>query len=373
MSDAFRSSDEFDEQAHQLYNQARYDEAIEVLRDGLAVYPSSVELHVGMGYAFLAREDYAWAKGAFTGALVLEPDHEDALAGLGEVDLRMGDRAAALKAFDRVLTLGFQEDHDLMLQIGRALFREGLLAHAHRFFEWAASAEPECEEAAACMGYASHRLGKDGAAIYWLRRALAIDPTFAEPRIYLANLLYDRGESAAALVHFERTDPEEHFDGLGLFRTVELKRTFYRLPDDDRGLARWYHRINELMTDPDPIEDLLAEIEARQSDGAVKDPTQLELFGTMLTELQHMQRKAGHRPDLHQVATLGGQQFRGTWEEILVQLKAADLAGAGQSMSDFMVGLAVRGKHETGVTIPTTNPEAFIQGAAEAGVLRIVH
>jgi Tfp pilus assembly protein PilF len=373
MSDAFRSSDEFDEQAHQLYNQGRYDEALNVLRDGLAVYPSSVELHIGMGYAYLAREDFAWAKGAFTAALVLEPDHEDGLAGLGEVELRMGARPAALKAFDRILELGFQEDHDLMLQIGRALFREGLLAQAHRFFELAASAEPECEEAAACMGYVSHRLGKDGAAIYWLRRALAIDPTFAEPRIYLANLLYDRGESAAALFHFEGTDPEEHFDELGLFRTIELKRTFYRLADDDSNLAPWYQRVTELMTDPDPVDELLAEIEAIHRDGVVKDPNQLELFGTMLTELQQMQRRPGVRPDLHQVTTLGGHQLRGTWEEILDQLKAADQAAAAQTMSDFMANLAVRGKRETGVTIPTTTAEAFIQGAAEAGVLRIVH
>ncbi|MBM4187918.1 MAG: hypothetical protein FJ206_11490 [Gemmatimonadetes bacterium] len=373
MSEAFRSSDEFDEQAHQLYNQARYDEAIAILRDGLAVYPQSVELHVGLGYAFLAREDYAWAKGAFTAALVIEPDHEDGLAGLGEVELRMGNKVAGLKAFDRLLALGFQEDHDLMLQIGRALFREGHLAQAHRFFELAASAEPECEEAAACMGYVSHRLAKEGAALFWLRRALAIDPTFAEPRIYLANLLYDRGESAAALFHFEGTDPEEHFDELGLFRTVELKRMFYRLADDDRSLAPWYQRVSELMTEADPIEDLLAEIESTYRDGAVKDPNQLELFGTMLTELQQMQRKSGQRPDHHQVTTLGGHQLRGTWEEILLQFKASDQASAHQSLPDFMAQLAIRGKRETGVTIPTTDAEAFIQGAAEAGVLRIVH
>ena len=190
MSEAFRSSDEFDEQAHQLYNQLRYDEALDVLRDGLAVYPGSVELHVGMGYAYLAREDFLWARLAFVEALVLEPDHEDGLVGLGEALLRVGDKGGALNAFNRVLEIGFQEDHDLMLQVGRALFREGLLAHAHRFFELAAGAEPECEEAAACMGYVSHRLAREGAAIYWLRRALAIDPTFAEARIYLANLLY---------------------------------------------------------------------------------------------------------------------------------------------------------------------------------------
>ena len=372
MSDVFRSSDEYDEQAHQLYNQGRYDEALSILKDGLAIYPSSVELHVGAGYAYLAREEYAWSRNAFTEALFLEPDHEDALAGYGEVLLRIGDHKGAIQAFNRVLDLGFSEDHDLMLQIGRALFREGQLVHAHRFFELAASAEPECEEAAACMGYVSHRLGRDGTAMYWLRRALAIDPSFAEPRIYLANLLYDRGETAASLIHFERTEPDEHYDELGLFRTIELKKTFFRLADDDPSLEPWFQRVNELLTEPDQIDELLAEIEAIQSDGSVRDPTQLELFGTMLTELQQMQRRPG-RSDHHQVATLAGQILKGTWDEILMQLKATDRSAVEQSVTEYMEGQALRGKHETGVVIPVTSSEAFIRGSAEAGVLRIIH
>jgi hypothetical protein len=127
------------------------------------------------------------------------------------------------------------------------------------------------------------------------------------------------------------------------------------------------------MTDPDPVDELLAEIESVHNDGKVRDPHQLELFGTMLTELQQMQRRPGVRSDHHQVATLGGHHFRGTWEEILDQLKAADRAGPTQSMTEFMRGLAIRGKHETGVTIPVTDAEAFIAGAAEAGVLRIIN
>ena len=127
------------------------------------------------------------------------------------------------------------------------------------------------------------------------------------------------------------------------------------------------------MFEPDPIDELLAEIEAIQSDGSVRDPNQLELFGTMLTELQQMQRRPGQRADLHQIATLTGQTIKGTWDEILQQLKAADRTGSGQSVTEFMEGQALRGKHETGISIPCTTPEAFIKGAAEAGVLRIVH
>lgn len=371
MSESFRSSDEYDEQAHQLYNQGRYDEALEVLKDGLAVYPSAVELHVGLGYAYLAREEYAWARQGFVQALALEPDHEDALAGFGETLLRVGDREGALRAFAQVLDLGFQEDHDLMLQIGRALFRDGLLAHAYRFFDLATSADPECQEAAACMGYVSHRVGQEPAALFWLRRALELEAGFAEPRIYLANLLYDRGESAAALHHFERTAPEDHFEELGIYRTIELRRTFYRLADDDPSLVPWYHRLSDLIGECDPVDDLLAEIEAVQSDGSVRDPHQLELFGALLSEPLQMQRKP-QRSDQHLVATVWGQTLRGTWAEILEQLKATDRGAQHLTMAEFMQGFARRSKEETGVLVPVTDPQAFIEGGVRAGVLRMI-
>jgi Flp pilus assembly protein TadD len=71
MPTPFLSSEEYDERAHQLYNEARYDEAIDVLREGLTIYPNAVELHVGIGYAQLAREEFAWARSAFEQALTL--------------------------------------------------------------------------------------------------------------------------------------------------------------------------------------------------------------------------------------------------------------------------------------------------------------
>jgi hypothetical protein len=53
-------------------------------------------------------------------------------------------------------------------------------------------------------------------------------------------------------------------------------------------------------------------------------------------------------------------------------MKAADREWAQGSLIDVVASLARRGQTETGVVIPTTNPEAFIRGSAEAGVLRIV-
>ena len=59
MATPFLSSEEYDERAHQLYNEGQYDEALEVLRQGLGIYPTSVELHIGVGYARVAREEFS--------------------------------------------------------------------------------------------------------------------------------------------------------------------------------------------------------------------------------------------------------------------------------------------------------------------------
>jgi tetratricopeptide (TPR) repeat protein len=372
MSEAFLSSDDFDEQAHQLYNEGRYDDALAILRDGITLYPHSIELHVGMAYAYLAREEFAWARRSFEHALSLDPDHEDALAGVGETRLKLGERDRAMPAFDRILELGFDDDHDLMLQVGRALFRESLLGQAVRFFDLAARAHPDSPDAAASMGYALHRLGQDAAALYWLRRALEIDAQYSEARIYLANLLYDRGESEAALHHLRRTTPEEHFDELAIWRHIELKKTEYRLSDGDPELTPWIARLEELAGEPDPVDMLLAEVEAQQPDGSARDPNQLELFGVLLTELHAMQQRPRQHSESHQVTTLAGATFKGTWEEILHQMKAAEQDWAEAPLTDYMASLARRGQTETGVIIPMTGAEEFIRGSAEAGVLRII-
>ena len=73
------------------------------------------------------------------------------------------------------------------------------------------------------------------------------------------------------------------------------------------------------------------------------------------------------------MVTLAGQELRGTWDEILLQMKAADREWtAAGSLSEFMARQAERGRAETGIVIPTTDAEAFIRGSAEAGVVRIV-
>ena len=387
MPTPFLSSEEYDERAHQLYNEGQYDEALDVLKEGLGLYPNSVELHIGVGYAHHAREEYAWARRSFEEALVLDPDHEDALAGLGETLLKFGQDEYAVRNFRRCLELGYQDDVELMLQIGRALFREAstrerreLFTAAQEFFEVAVQQAPDSAEAIACVGYAQHRLGEDDAAVASLRKSLQADNEHMEARIYLANILYDRGDYDASLYHFERSSPEDHWDELGIWRLIELKRAAHKLDEHDPELKPWEDRLTELGGEVDDIDELFLEVDgALASDGDVEVARgQLELFGGLLSSLAG-DRSSQERVDeesvaeTHTVLTREGRHLTGSWEEIVRSLRDTDVeALQDRSMNEFMARVAKRTFRETGVRVPHHDAELFLRASADAGLLRIV-
>ena len=67
-----------------------------------------------------------------------------------------------------------------------------------------------------------------------------------------------------------------------------------------------------------------------------------------------------------------GRIYSGTWEEIVRVMRDENAAYAGRSLSEFMMTEARRGLAITGVEIPTGDPESFLRGSADAGLLRIL-
>jgi len=360
--DRFLSSEEYDEKAHRLYNDGDFDGALEMLREGLSLYPNAVELLVGLGYARLAREEFAWARKSFQQALVVDPTHEDALVGMGEVLLRMGEKTQALACFKEVQDMGFDEDVELMLTMGRALYREGLYSQARDIFSKAVSVRPEVAETVAALAYCLHRLGDEVEASRHLRRALRLDQDLHEARVFLGHLLYDRGDWEAALREFERVSPLDHWDSLAVWRIIELKRALWEMEAGDARLAPWEDRLEELESALDPVDQLLAEIEASalSTDFAeAPDPGQLELF------------MGGGEPDRpRQVRLPDGQLLRGTWIDIVRQMR--DLAGfSHEPITQYMKRLAERWHEQRGVEIPSTDPVSFMRAAIQAGLLTL--
>ena len=352
MATPFLSSEEYDERAHRLYDDGEYDSALETLKEGLRLYPHSVELYVGLGYTRLAREEYAWARQAFERGLVLDPEHEDALVGLGESLLRLGEKRVALRLFRRVLS-GGSEDADLMLTMGRALYREQLYRDAVEVFNRGIQLQNDSAELAAGLGYTLHRIGDEEGALRELRRALRIDATHHEARIYLGHLLYDRGEWAPALREFEVVPVTEHYDALAVARMIELRRALDGQAPDSPELAQYEVRLQELDSDDDPIEALLVELEERVANG--------EEFN------------AGQEEDAppHRVVLIPGTVLSGSWYEIVRQIRDAAGGFSGESVPAFMRRRSEEERLRSGWDLPTASAHDFVFAGARVGLWRI--
>ena len=70
------------------------------------------------------------------------------------------------------------------------------------------------------------------------------------------------GDYEAALYHLDRSTPDDHWDELGIWRLIELKKMVYRLRDGDPELKPWEERLKDLGGELDDIDEMLAEIEA---------------------------------------------------------------------------------------------------------------
>lgn len=346
MANPFLSSEEYDERAHRMYDNGDYEGALETLKEGIQLYPHSVELYVGLGYTRLAREEYAWARQDFERALVLDGDHEDALVGIGEVMLRFGRRHEALAYFEKARETGCSDDLDLLLSMGRALYRERMFEHAREVFVEAVRVHRDSAEALAALGYTLHRLNDETGARRELRSSLELDADLFEARIYLAHLLYDAGDWGAALREFERVPTTEHWDSLAIWRVIELKRAIGAAEPIGADVALWEARLEEIESELDPLDELLAEIETGGGTGTTRSPDAVSTHRVRLTD---------------------GRECIGSYSDIVVQLRDA-CGEPHESVAQFMRRHAAEVRVRSGVVLPDEDPENFILTGARAGL-----
>jgi Flp pilus assembly protein TadD len=361
MANPFLSSEEYDERAHRYYDEGNYDAALDTLKEALRLYPHSVELYVGLGYTRLAREEFVWAKQAFERALVLDPEHEDGLVGMGEVLLRFGQQSEALRLFVQCRAIGCGEDLDLLLTMGRALYRERLYPEAREVFEEAVENHPNSAESCAALGYTLHRMDEETAARRQLRRSLHLDSEYHEARIYLGHLLYDRGDWSGAAREFERVPPTEHWDSLAIWRLIELKRALDGVEPGAPELVVWERRLEEVETVADPLDELLSEIEAGAE---LPEPEGLAAPSPVPPPAITAGIGAGD-VDPHRVHLPDGGIIVGTWGDIVEALR--QIRAPGEPVAQFMRRLADEAQARAGVKVAAQDARSFVLAGAQAG------
>nr|MCU0633982.1 hypothetical protein [Gemmatimonadaceae bacterium] len=228
------------------------------------------------------------------------------------------------------------------------------------------------------------RLGEEAESIVQLERALTLDESLSEARVYLANVLYDAERHDEALAQLEQTTPEDHWDELGIWRYRELKKAAAQIDDGHPVLAPWEERLAELGGELDPVDELLAEVEQSVEDAAEQARNNLELLGTLLTGLQDQRASddaTGVAGDpvrtepvtgAHDVLLGDGRRVQGSWDEIVQAIRDADTELAERSLDDFMQAASHRHHRRTGVRLSSRGPEEFVRASAAAGLLRIL-
>jgi len=90
-------------QADRCRNEARYDDAAQLLAEGLALAPDSSVGQLLSAYLHVAARDMTAARAAFNRVLALDPYHPRALLGLARIALEEQDWPGAQALLDRAL------------------------------------------------------------------------------------------------------------------------------------------------------------------------------------------------------------------------------------------------------------------------------
>jgi tetratricopeptide (TPR) repeat protein/ADP-heptose:LPS heptosyltransferase len=178
------------------YQEERYDEAIELIREAIANSPETPQYHNTLGLALEALGRFEQAANAYRQAVLLKPDLAEAY----------GNMAIALQA-------------------------QGLYAAAVEKCKQAVLLKPDYAEAYNTMGFALQMQGKYGEAAENYTRAVFYRPNYAEAYNHLAVVLSSQGRYSEAIenyskaIHIDSNYAEAHWNlSLVLLLTGDLAR-----------------------------------------------------------------------------------------------------------------------------------------------------
>jgi tetratricopeptide (TPR) repeat protein len=159
------------------------------------VYNDGVRAAAGEG------ADLATARGHFDTATRILPGRLRAWRNRAAIDMRLGDRTAAVEAYRHILAQAPADTASAHL-LGAALMSSGDEEGAARAFESVLEVD---EHGGALMNLAALQLrqGHGGHAATLLQRAIAVDPACFECHYNLGNLHYQAGGYQMAHTHYE--------------------------------------------------------------------------------------------------------------------------------------------------------------------------
>lgn len=190
------------------------DEAIEQYRLALASNPTLLDAHLNLGTALskLARFDEALA--CYRGVLSLDPTSAEAHFNAGNAHKARGDQGAAIASFERALALraNYAEAH---VNLGSLIGKLGDYAGAEAHYRHAVALKP-IPIHLVCLGGSLGAQGRLDEEEGFYRRALALDPHYADAHQNLAWLLLKRGDYRQGWAEFALRWRKSDYDAIAV-------------------------------------------------------------------------------------------------------------------------------------------------------------
>jgi protein O-mannosyl-transferase len=179
-----------------------WSDAVRLYQSSVQATPLSKKLHYNLGAFFEERKDFVQAGSEYQKTLDLEPQHEPAIAGLGNVNLNLGRFEDAEKMFQKALQIK-PDDVKAVNNYGTALRSLGKIDAAKMQYDRAIALAPNNDNAYCNLGVLLFQTGNVNEAILQFSKATQINPTDPVPLFNLA-AIYQKADRLDLAINLYR-------------------------------------------------------------------------------------------------------------------------------------------------------------------------
>jgi len=163
------------ERGNRLFEEERYEEALEVYRSILERYPEAYIINKNIGNCFFAMEKYELAQEYYEKVLEKEPDNIEMKLAIGNCYDNSGDREKALEWYTKI---EFEEINDatVLYNIGTHFSNLSQFTEALRYYEKAVGIQNDFLDGLYQLGLTYLALGQHQEAVEVFENYLKYDP-----------------------------------------------------------------------------------------------------------------------------------------------------------------------------------------------------
>ena len=257
------------EKAQELFEQHRWNEALEELRAAISINPYNSGWFFNIGLTLDEMERFDEAIDAYQHALEIDPDDLQAMQHLG-VDLhRLGNLRKALKTFEKMEAVDASCEasycHRIMIYTDM-----GDHERAEEMFYLARLYKEHCPHCYYNMGCSLRDRRQFDKAIYCWQKTLDLDDSYPQVQVRIAEALWGKGELESARQHFLiglRQDPGntrtvldlgELLSEMGRWEEAgeKFRRAIELTPEEPAGYFYYGQWLGQTGQDADAISSL---------------------------------------------------------------------------------------------------------------------